>query len=274
MAVATLAVLLAGCGQTPAQPSAAAPSTWLETQAPSTSYEALPTSKSAEPTRTASPTATRKSTAATSTAASSNTSAPSRGANGRLTVTAALADIPTKGRAPRTGYERDEFGSGWKDTDHNGCDSRNDILTRDLTHRTYKPGTHECVVLTGVLKDPYTGTTISFTRGVGTSTAVQIDHVVALSDAWQKGAQGLSADTREELANDPLNLLAVDGPTNGGKSDGDAATWLPPRAAFRCDYVARQTAVKLKYGLWMTSAEKSAIRRVVSTCPTETIPAS
>jgi len=193
---------------------------------------------------------------------------------GKLTIAGALAEIPTKGRAPKTGYSREQFGPAWSDVDHNGCDTRNDILTRDLGERTYKPGTHECIVLTGVLNDPYTGKRIDFERGVSTSTKVQIDHLVALSNAWQTGAQKLGADERKALANDPMNLLAVDGPTNAGKSDGDAATWLPPQKAFRCSYVARQTAVKLKYGLWMTQGEKAAISRVAATCPRQTVPAS
>jgi hypothetical protein len=177
-----------------------------------------------------------------------------------------------KGRAPRTGYARDDFGSGWVDTDHNGCDTRNDILARDLTGDTFKPGTHNCVVLTGTLADPYSGRAISFQRGQGTSEAVQIDHVVALSDAWQKGAQGLDMARRTAFANDPLNLLAVDGPLNMSKGDGDAATWLPPNKSYRCAYVARQVAVKVSYGLWMTQAEKNAIATVLSTCPNEPLP--
>lgn len=178
----------------------------------------------------------------------------------------ALENLAVKGRAPKTGYSRDQFGQRWADVDHNGCDTRNDILNRDLTNKTFKPGTHDCVVLTGTLSDPYTGNTIAFQRGIKTSEAVQIDHVVALSDAWQKGAQQLSAEVREQFANDPLNLLAVDGPTNAKKSDGDAATWLPPNKAFRCDYVARQIFVKEKYALWVTAAEKNAMESVLSSC--------
>jgi hypothetical protein len=185
---------------------------------------------------------------------------------------AALAAIEVKGRAPRTGYARDDFGSGWVDTDHNGCDTRNDILARDLTGDTFKPGTHDCVVLTGTLADPYSARTISFRRGQGTSEAVQIDHVVALSDAWQKGAQGMVPGRRTAFANDRLNLLAVDGPLNMAKGDGDAATWLPPNKAYRCAYVARQVAVKVRYGLWMTQAEKDAVATVLASCPDEPLP--
>ncbi|MEV4900074.1 HNH endonuclease family protein [Citricoccus sp. NPDC055426] len=183
-------------------------------------------------------------------------------------VLAQLETVAVKGRAPRTGYDRDHFGRGWKDPDRNGCDARNDILRRDLEDAVAKPGTQGCVILSGHLEDPFTGEIIEFVRGQDTSTEVQIDHVVALSDAWQKGAQLMDPDERVEFANDPLNLLAVDGPTNSAKGDGDAATWLPPNRGFRCDYVARQTAVKVKYELWVTSAERDAIRRIVTTqCP-------
>ncbi|MCE0768041.1 HNH endonuclease family protein [Pseudonocardia kujensis] len=188
------------------------------------------------------------------------------------TAAQALEKLAVKGRAPKTGYARDQFGPSWSDVDRNGCDQRNDVLARDMTGETFKPGTHDCIVLTGTLADPYTGKTISFTRGQGTSEAVQIDHVVALSDAWQKGAQQLDADTRKRLGNDPLNLLAVDGPTNNRKSDGDAATWLPPNRAFRCDYVARQVAVKTKYALWVTQAEHDTIAGILAGCPGEPIP--
>ena len=184
----------------------------------------------------------------------------------------ALAALPVKGRAPKTGYTRDQFGQAWTDVDHNGCDTRNDVLKRDLSGETFKPNTHNCVVLTGNLKDPYTGKSIAFTRGQGTSEAVQIDHLVALSDAWQKGAQQLDAATRQNLANDPLNLMAVDGPTNMSKGDGDAATWLPPSKSFRCTYVARQVAVKSKYHLWVTDAEKNAINGVLGGCPGQHLP--
>lgn len=169
-----------------------------------------------------------------------------------------------KGRAPKTGYARDEFGAAWADADHNGCDTRNDILARDMAGETFKPGTNNCVVATGTLQDKYTGTIINFVRGQDTSSEVQIDHIVPLSDAWQKGAQELSADQRKELANDPLNLMAADGPANSAKGDRDAATWLPPNRAFRCEYVARQTAVKAKYSLWVTQAEHDVIANILN----------
>ena len=177
-----------------------------------------------------------------------------------------LGTLAVKGRAPMTGYSRDQFGAAWADVDHNGCDTRNDVLKRDLKNATFKAGTHDCVVLTGTLNEPYLPTVIQFVRGASTSSAVQIDHVVALGDAWQKGAQQLSPAQRMALANDPLNLLAVDGPANMQKGDGDAATWLPRNKAYRCDYVARQISVKATYGLWVTQAEHDAMASVLGNC--------
>ena len=178
---------------------------------------------------------------------------------------AALDSLAVKGRAPRTGYAREEFGQAWADVDRNGCDTRNDVLARDLSDVTTDPGTRGCVVLTGTLDDPYTGTTIAFERGER-SSQVQIDHVVALSDAWQKGAQGWTAEQRRAFANDPANLQAVDGPTNQRKGAGDAATWLPPNAGYRCVYALRQTTVKAAYGLWVTRAEHDALDRELGRC--------
>lgn len=188
------------------------------------------------------------------------------------TAISVLNTLMVKGRAPKTGYTRAQFGPTWKDVDGNGCDTRNDVLKRDLTGVVFKSGS--CVVASGTLNDPYSGTIISFERGVATSSDVQIDHVVALSDAWQKGAFAWTVAKRTNLANDPLELLAVDGPLNGQKSDGDAATWLPPNKSYRCSFVARQVAVKSKYGLWVTQAEKDAIARILATCPTVLIPAA
>lgn len=184
----------------------------------------------------------------------------------------AIEKIPVKGRAPKTGYSRAQFGQTWADVNRNGCDTRNDILARDLTGITFKPGTHNCVVLSGFLVDPYSGDFIHFVRGQATSSLVQIDHVVSLSNAWQTGAFKLSADERKSLANDPLNLLAVKGSLNTQKSDGDAATWLPPSKAYRCSFVARQVAVKARYKLWFTKAEKAVIVSILSKCPNQLLP--
>ena len=181
----------------------------------------------------------------------------------------ALASVAIKGRAPKTGYERDLFATDW---DYSfGCDTRNKILRRDFSEFVLRSGS-SCIIETGVLQDPYTGEAISFQRGVGTSNAVQIDHVVSLSDAWQKGAQQLTGDQRYALYNDPLNLLAVSGPANSQKSDSDAASWLPANKGFRCAFVARQVAVKLSYNLWMTQAEFDTIANILSECPEQSLP--
>jgi hypothetical protein len=180
----------------------------------------------------------------------------------------------TKGRAAKTGYTRAQFGQTWADVDQNGCDTRNDILKRDLTGQVYKEKTRECVVLSGTLIDPFSGETINFVRGNVSSMEVQIDHVVALSNAWQTGAVKLSIKDRTAFANDPMNLLAVKGRLNSQKSDGDAATWLPPLKSYRCDYVARQIAVKIKYKLWFTAPEKEAMVRILKSCPEKALPSN
>ncbi|WP_332759583.1 GmrSD restriction endonuclease domain-containing protein [Pseudarthrobacter sp.] len=182
-----------------------------------------------------------------------------------------LSTLPIKGRAPKTGYDRALFGQAWADVDRNGCDTRNDTLKRDLTGIIYTNSV-PCKVQSGTLADPYTGTTISFLRGIATSSAVQIDHVVALSDAWQKGAQQLTVEQRTAFANDSLNLQSTDGPTNMKKGDGDAATWLPPNKGFRCEYVARQISVKATYSLWVTQAEHDAMARILADCSGQLAP--
>ena len=177
-----------------------------------------------------------------------------------------LATLDVKGRAPKTGYDRQRFGVGAIDFDRNGCDHRNDTLRRDLDEFELRPGPHECVVERGSFVDPYTGDRVSFIRGANPSP-IEIDHVVALADAWQKGAQQWPPATFARFANDPMNLLAVSHAANRAKGDGDAATWLPERRAFRCEYVSRQVAVKATYDLWVTAAERDAMARELGRCP-------
>ena len=182
----------------------------------------------------------------------------------QTTAFALLATVPVKGPAPMTGYVRTAmFGAAWLDEDRNGCDTRNDMLSRDLT-AIVKSGS--CRVLSGRLVSPYTGGVIDFVRGNRTSTAVQIDHVVSLGDAWRTGAQQLTGAQRVALANDPINLFAVDARSNAQKRDGDTATWLPASKPFRCTYVSHQVSVKATYGLWVTQAEHDAMARVLSDC--------
>ncbi|MGW1077057.1 HNH endonuclease family protein [Streptomyces sp. NPDC002537] len=193
------------------------------------------------------------------------------------TARAALAELPVKKAASKAGYDREaNFGPAWSDSTSalgsgNSCDTRNDILARDLTDKKLKGGS-KCVVDAGTLADPYTGAKIRFQRGQKTSSAVQIDHLVALSNAWQTGAQKIGQARREALANDPLNLVSADGPANMGKGDKDAAAWLPANKAFQCTYVARQIAVKKEYGLWVTKDEHDAMGRVLDTCPDQPLP--
>jgi hypothetical protein len=184
------------------------------------------------------------------------------GSSATGTASAMLDELTVKGRAPKTGYDGDLF--KWRsDTDHNGCDTRNDVLRRDLTNITLKAGTRGCIVLAGTLADPYAGETYDFDRS---ANAVDIDHVVARSNAWQTGAFKFDEETLKEFGNDPLNLLAVSSSLNRQKGDGDAATWLPPNKSYRCEYVARQIAVKHKYDLWVVPPEKVAMERVLDKC--------
>lgn len=230
---------------------------------------------SSSPSTSITPAASASSTPGVSPSTSSASAKPTPSSSATLDSGQAvrvLSTLRVAGRAPRTGYSRDQFGQRWYDADRNGCDTRNDILRRDLTRVVLKPDTHGCVALSGVLVDPYTGRALQFTRGAATSNQVQIDHVVSLSDAWQKGAQKLSPERRREFANDPLNLLTVEGRTNTAKSDSDAASWLPSRKDYRCRFVARQIAVKAKYGLWVTPAEREAMARLLSRCPGEALP--
>jgi hypothetical protein len=175
---------------------------------------------------------------------------------------AALNKLEVKGRAAKTGYSRSQF-PHWSDPDRNGCDARNDILKRDLTQTTFKAGSRDCKVNAGQLLDPFSGKVVIFSATEGT---IDIDHVVALSNAWQTGAAFLDTNVRIQIANDPLNLIAVDAKLNRQKGDGDAVTWLPPNKRFRCEYVARQIAVKVRYKLWVTEPEKAAITRVLKGC--------
>jgi hypothetical protein len=184
------------------------------------------------------------------------------------TALAALERLEVKGRAPKTGFDREQFGGDWATVD--GCDTRDRILQRDLRRITTERGS-TCDVQSGLLADPYTAGPVRFERGG--ASEVDVDHVVALGDAWQTGAQQWSYEKRVRFANDPLNLLAVDASANRQKADSDAASWLPPNKAFRCDYIARQIAVKRRYRAWVKPAERDAMERVLARCPRTRLPA-
>ena len=184
----------------------------------------------------------------------------------------ALGSLPTRGFSPNVPtYDRTEFGKPWSDDvtvdgGHNGCDTRNDILARDLTDVEFKPAKRNCIVTKGKLNDPYTNTTIEFKRGRKTSDLIPIDHVVALGDAWYSGAYQWDADRRRNFANDPINLQATNRESNTQKSAKNAAEWLPPNTAYQCEYVGRQITIKSTYGLSVTPAEKNAMEKVLATC--------
>lgn len=203
--------------------------------------------------------------AVTPTPARGQTTAPGAASGIVAEAKAAIGAVAVKGRAPKTGYSRDQFGAAWTDTDHNGCDQRNDVLRRDLVGVAAKAGTKDCVIASGVLHDPYTAKDIKFTRGAD-SGAVQIDHVYPLSLAWQQGAQQWSAAQRLQFANDFDNLMAADGPTNGAKGDSGPGSWLPPNKAFRCTYVAKFTMVAAKYSLSMNPGDHDAAASILAGC--------
>jgi len=166
-----------------------------------------------------------------------------------------------RGRSASTNYSRDAFGSAWKDVDRNGCDTRNDILARDFSTVIFKAGTNECKVVGGTWTDPYSNETYTFTEP---PSGAQIDHVVALKNAWEMGADMWTDEKRTEFANDPLNLVVTVASLNAQKSDSNAASWLPPFKPGRCEFIARVVAVKFKWQLFVTSAEKAAMLNILS----------
>jgi hypothetical protein len=180
-----------------------------------------------------------------------------------------LKNLPVRGWDRTSDFQRSQFGEAWSDDvnvefGHNGCNTRDDILRRDLKDLVVRPFT--CFAQSGTLTDPYTGTVIAFVRGPRTSNSIEIDHVVALADAWYKGARAWDPQRRLDFANDPRNLLAVSPKANFDKAFRDAASWLPPNEAFRCDFVARQIEVKAAYGLWLSAKEKKALAEVLAGC--------
>ena len=194
--------------------------------------------------------------------------APAASAPARSPAYRAAAALRVHTPASHAGYSRAQFGDGWTDTDHNSCDTRDDILRRDLRALSMSGA---CRVMNGTLNDPYTGERVYFVRGG--ASEVDIDHVVALSNAWASGAARWPFGKRVAVANDRLNLLAVGASVNRAKGDANAAEWLPPARGYWCAYVARQVAVKRKYGLWVTSAERRRMLQVLSACPRQNLPA-
>jgi hypothetical protein len=171
-------------------------------------------------------------------------------------------------------YRRAAFGDAWTDDNtapggHNGCDTRNDILDRDLVDKTFT-AIKRCptAVATGTLHDPYTNDTIPFTRGNQVGASVQIDHIVPLALAWDLGARDWSDDMRRRFANDPANLLAVQGQANQDKGDAEPADWMPPNHAFWCQYSVQFAAVLRGYALPIDDRSAVVLRDAATTCPT------
>ena len=270
---AGFALLVAGVAISPSAPVAVPPpaETAPVTSNPTSPAPATPPAPSATPVTPAptpaKPTPTGKTPVPSATPAPTVTpTASKKPAAG--TALATLDELKVKGRAPKTGYSRDQFGSGWG-TQPGGCDTRQTVLRRDLANVKIL-ATDDCTVIGGKLNDPYTGAAV--TAKTTSVDDLEADHMVAASDAWQKGAQQLSDERREAFYNDLLNLQTTIGAVNASKGDGDAATWLPPNTRYRCTYVARQIAVKSKYDLSVTKAEKAAMTRVLVRCPNQKLP--
>lgn len=187
-------------------------------------------------------------------------------------VLAGVAEVPMRIRG--YDYRRDAYGDAWTDDNsapggRNGCDTRNDILDRDLVDKTYV-SIKRCpnAVATGTLHDPYTNAVIAFTRGPQTGQAVQIEHIVPLAYAWDMGARNWSDEVRVRFANDPANLLAIEGQVNQDKGDQEPATWMPPNAAFHCQYAMQFIAVLRGYALPVDVPSAAVLRQAAATCPT------
>ncbi|MGI5240086.1 HNH endonuclease family protein [Dactylosporangium sp. CA-139066] len=186
-------------------------------------------------------------------------------------LVAEVYQLPIVDAPVTAAYARDRFGPAWSDTDGNGCDTRNDVLRRDLQSVVTAPGDPACTVVGGVLTDPYGGSTVTFEKGV-TSDQVEIDHVVALADAWRSGASAWTDERRLQFANDPRELQATTVQQNRAKGDANAADWLP--ATGRCAYVARQVEIKSAYGLSVTTAERDAFVATLTSCGCPPAPTS
>ena len=181
--------------------------------------------------------------------------------SGTLTL---LEQLPPVSAPPGQDYDRDEFGQRWADIDRNGCDTRNDMLGRDLIEATFKPGTHDCVVLTGILHDPYTGETVDFTRLSEGYQPVQVDHVIPLAAAWDAGASGWTSEQRTQFANDPANLQVTT--ANQSKGSRGPASWMPPAADYACEYATRYVELAHHYDLALPEEDRAALRGTLTGC--------
>ncbi|EFL93556.1 hypothetical protein HMPREF0574_1286 [Mobiluncus curtisii subsp. curtisii ATCC 35241] len=175
-----------------------------------------------------------------------------------------LCALKVRKDAGPDGYQRDLFGAGWMDPDGNGCDTRADILARDFQSPRFDDSAKPCRLTGGTFHDPYTGKTMQFETPPGRK--VQIDHVVALGNAWKSGAWAWTKAQREAYANDPSVLLAADGPANQQKSDASADAWMPSNRNFRCAYARQQIDIKYRWNLTVTAPEKAALLSALAKC--------
>ncbi len=158
------------------------------------------------------------------------------------------------------GYDRDLF-PHWKDLDGDGCDTRKEVLIRDS--RSAAVVGSSCTVTTGNWYSPYDGATWT------NPSDVDIDHVVALNEAWQSGAYAWTTQQRTNYANDLTDsrtLLAVTDSVNQSKSDKDPTQWLPPLVEYRCAYLANWVSVKVRWSLTMDEAEHAAVKTALAGC--------
>lgn len=204
---------------------------------------------------------------------------PKKESSGKNSALTAISTLTVSDNG-YSGYKRDMFGASWADVNNNGCDTRNDVLASHMTNVVTSDG---CKVSSGNLFDTYTLENIAFSSD-RSGGGIDIDHVVALSNGWKSGLANASSDTRLKFANDPLNLLPVDAGYNRTKGDKDTSEWIPSsmlklggnkfKPTVDCPYVARQVAIKKEYKLSVTSAERDAMKSVLSACPTEPLPTS
>jgi hypothetical protein len=250
LALVAIAWVFSSCGgsDNPAPTGSVTPVPSVQTSETSTTSTSTTPSKTPRSTSSAQPTPEVSPTNTTATTDPSSA----------LAVAQALQ---VRGRAADTNYSRDAFGSAWKDVDRNGCDTRNDILQRDFTTVVLKPGTGDCKVIGGTWTDPYSNESYTFTEA---PSGAQVDHVVALKNAWQMGADLWNDQMRVEFANDPLNLRVTIASLNQQKSDSNAASWLPPYKPGRCFFIATQVAVKAKWELYVTTSEKEVFVAILS----------
>jgi len=167
----------------------------------------------------------------------------------------------------KTGYKREYF-KHWVDEDSDGCNTREEVLIRDSTTKP-QVDRYGCKVIAGNWYSPYDA------RKLTEPSDIDIDHMVALKEAWDSGANVWSASTRQRFANDltdSRSLIAVTDSVNRSKGDRDPSNWLPPNRGYWCEYLSRWVAVKARWGLSMDQSEAGRVRKLLQNdCATTAI---